>query len=301
VTTRTTIADALGTEVTAVPSPLVGLSRRSIARLANAWILTIKVTRIAKGNAVWHNTKAMAIATTKTTTAVASTMVAIVARKHLGSPLIRNTAKNVNAWILMVKVTPTVKGLVVRRTTKAMATATTTITTVAARTMVAIVARKHLGSLSARNTAKNANVWTRMVKLTPTAKALVVRRTTKAMATATTTITIVVASTTEAIAARNRLGSLSTRNTAKNANVWTLRTSLALHVTQTQTSAGMQNTKAMAIATTTTTTVVARTTAVTAALKHSRNPLSKNTAKSASAWIRMANKPLFFLGRFSVR
>merc|ERR1712146_268519 len=111
------------------------------------------------------------------------------------------------------------------------------------------------------------------------------------------TITIVVASTTEAIAARNRLGSLSTRNTAKNANVWTLRTSLALHVTQTQTSAGMQNTKAMAIATTTTTTVVARTTAVTAALKHS-NPLSKNTAKSASAWIRMANKPLFFLGRF---
>ena len=77
----------------------------------------------------------------------------------------------------MVKVTPTVKGLVVRRTTKAMATATTTISegidyvrirsvlfcvapesnvvvaaTVAARTMVAIVARKHLGSLSARNT-----------------------------------------------------------------------------------------------------------------------------------------------------
>jgi len=82
VTTRTTIADAVGTEVTVVANPSVARSIRSIARLANAWTLIIKVTPIAKGFVSSRTTKAMATATTKTTTAVAITTAAIVARNH---------------------------------------------------------------------------------------------------------------------------------------------------------------------------------------------------------------------------
>merc|ERR1719426_205134 len=81
-TTRTTIADALGTEVTVVPSPIMASSIRSIARFANAWTLIINKMLIAKGVVVRRTTKAMATATTKTTTAVAGTTAAIVARNH---------------------------------------------------------------------------------------------------------------------------------------------------------------------------------------------------------------------------
>merc|ERR1712187_319038 len=115
-------------------------------------------------------------------------------------------------------------------------------------------------------------------------------RNTKAMATATTKTTTAVASTTVAIAARNHWGRLLTRNTANNANAWTLRISLVA------TAKGVvvrRNTKAMATATMKTTTVVVIATAVIAARKHSRRQLTKNTAKSASAWIRRANKHFF--------
>merc|ERR550537_858833 len=191
-TTRTTIADALGTEVTVVPSPTVAVSTRSIARLANAWTLIINKTLTAKGVVVRLNTKAMATATTKTTTAVASTTAAIVARNHSGGSLLtRNTAKNANAWTRRISKVPTAKGVVVMRNTKAMATATTKTTTAVATTTVAIAARNHWGRLLTRNTAKNANAWTLRISLAnPTTKPNVtknvVMRNTKAMATATT-------------------------------------------------------------------------------------------------------------------
>merc|ERR1712032_1458991 len=106
-------------------------------------------------------TKAMATATTKTTTAVAITTAAIVALNHSRSLLIRNTANNANAWTLRMgaSLTPTAKGVVVRRTTKAMATATTKTTTAVASTTAAIAARNHSRSLLLRNTANNASAW----------------------------------------------------------------------------------------------------------------------------------------------
>merc|ERR1711874_577435 len=102
-------------------------------------------------------------------------------------------------------------------------------------------------------------------------------------------------------------GRLLTRNTAKNANAWTLRISLANPTTKPNVTKNvvMRNTKAMATATTKTTTAVVSTTAVIAARKHSRRQLTKNTAKSASAWIRRANKHFFvdtiFFLRFILR
>merc|ERR1711939_1081079 len=108
----------------------------------------------------------MATATTKTTTAVATTTAAIVARNHSRSQLIRNTANNANAWTLRISLaarTPNVtqaKINVVRRNTKAMATATTKTTTAVATTTAAIVARNHSRSQLIRNTANNANAWT---------------------------------------------------------------------------------------------------------------------------------------------
>merc|ERR1711934_767143 len=98
---------------------------------------------------------------TKTTTAVAITTAAIVALNHSRSLLIRNTANNANAWTLRMgaSLTPTAKGVVVRRTTKAMATATTKTTTAVASTTAAIAARNHSRSLLLRNTAKNVNAW----------------------------------------------------------------------------------------------------------------------------------------------
>merc|ERR1712226_842157 len=116
---------------------------------------------------------------------------------------------------------------------------------------------------------------------------LVSTQTTEAMATATTKTTTAVASTTAVIAARKHpRKSLLIRNTAKYANAWTLRPSLVA------TAKGVvvrRATKAMETVTITTTTVVVITTAVIAARKHSRRQLTKNTAKSASAWIRTAN------------
>merc|ERR1712083_1186960 len=162
----------------------------------------------------------MVTATTITTTAVVITTAAIVARNQPRSLLIRNTAKNANAWTLrisLVRSTPNVtkaKINVVRRTTKAMATATTKTTTVVASTTAAIVARNQPRSLLIRNTAKSASAWTlrisrpkKTTKKTTNpnvtqAKINVVRRNTKAMATATTKTTTVVASTTVAIVAR---------------------------------------------------------------------------------------------------
>merc|ERR1712203_1197775 len=93
-------------------------------------------------------------------------MGAIVARNQPRSLLIRNTARNANAWTLrisLVRSTPNVtkaKINVVRRTTKAMATATTKKTTVVASTTAAIVARNQPRSLLIRNTAKSASAWT---------------------------------------------------------------------------------------------------------------------------------------------
>jgi len=166
-TTRTTIADALGTEVTVVPRPTMAVSTRSIARFANAWTLIINKTLTAKGVVVRLNTKAMATATTKTTTALASTTAAIVARNHSGGSLsTRNTANNANAWTRRISKVPTAKGVVVRRNTRAMATATTKTTSAVATTTAAIVARNQPRSLLTRNTANNANAWTRRISLT---------------------------------------------------------------------------------------------------------------------------------------
>merc|ERR1719426_78806 len=115
------------------------------------------------------------------------------------------------------------------------------------------------------------------------------------MATATTRTITAAASGTVAIAAKQqskveKLG----QNSANNANAWTLRISLMRTVTKAKISVVRLNTKAMATVTTKTTTVVANTTAVIAARKHSRRLLAKNSAKSASAWIRRANKLCFF-------
>merc|ERR1712032_993230 len=105
--------------------------------------------------------EAMATATTKTTTAVASTTAAIVARNHSRSLLIRNTANNANAWTLRISLVPTAKGVVVRRNTKAMATATTKTTTAVASTMAVIAARKHSRRQLTKNTAKSVSAWIR--------------------------------------------------------------------------------------------------------------------------------------------
>merc|ERR1712019_56367 len=148
----------------------------------------------------------MATATTKTTTAVATTTVAIVARNHWGRLLTRNTAKNANAWTRRISKVPTAKGLVVRRNTKAMATATTKTTTAVATTTAAIVARNHWGRLLTRNTAKNASARIPKTEAAmaanpttnPNVTKNVVMRNTKAMATATTKTTTAVASTTVA-------------------------------------------------------------------------------------------------------
>jgi len=192
-------------------------------------------------------------------------------------------------------------GGVAQRSTKETATATTRTTTAAAITTVAIAVKQQskvekLG----QNSANNANAWTLRISLITApnvtkAKINVVWQTTKAMATVTTKTITVVAITTAVIAALR----LSSKNSAKNASVLipppTNVTKAKIHVVR-------QNSKAMETVTTTTTTVVAITTAVIAARKHSRRQLKKNTAKSASAWIRRANKLCFFFAtRFFLR
>merc|ERR1712032_1727598 len=128
---------------------------------------------------------------------------------------------------------------------------------------------------------------------------------TKEMATATMRTTTAAAITTVAIAVKQqpKMEQLG-QNSANNANAWTLRISLitAPNVTKAKINVVRQNSKAMETVTTKTTTVVAITTAVIAARKHSRRQLKKNTAKSASAWIRRANKLCFFFAtRFFLR
>merc|ERR1711939_545055 len=102
-TTKTTTAVASTTAAIVARNHSGGsLSTRNTANNANAWTLRINMTRTAKGLVVRRNTKAMATATTKTTTAVASTTAAIVTRNHSRSQLIRNTANNANAWTLRI-------------------------------------------------------------------------------------------------------------------------------------------------------------------------------------------------------
>merc|ERR1712032_1222364 len=183
-------------------------------------------------------------------------------------------------------------GGVAQRSTKETATATTRTTTAAAITTVAIAVKQQskvekLG----QNSANNANAWTLRISLMRTvtkAKINVVRLNTKAIATVTTKTTTVVANTTAVIAALR----MSSKNTANNASV--LIPPRPTNVTQPKINVVRLNTKAMATVTTKTTTVVANTTAVIAARKHSRRLLAKNSAKSASAWIRRANKLCFF-------
>merc|ERR1712037_638165 len=117
--------------------------------------------------------------------------------------------------------------------------------------------------------------------------------------------TTAVASTTAVIAARkHQKTSLLLRNTAKNASVLipttkkTTKKTTNPNVTQAKINVVRQTTKAMETVTTSTTTVVVLTTAVIAARKHSRRQLSKNTAKSACAWIQPASKLCFFNTRF---
>merc|ERR1712048_805311 len=81
VTTKITIVDAIGTEVTAAPRPMAAVSALNSARLALAWTQTTRVTLTARAIANSRTTKEMAIAMTKTTTAAASTMVAIAVPK----------------------------------------------------------------------------------------------------------------------------------------------------------------------------------------------------------------------------
>merc|ERR1712187_135623 len=85
-----------------------------------------------------RNTKEMAIATTRTTTAVALTMAVIaVPRLSQEAQLKPSIARNASAWIpLAVTVHAS------SRTTKEMATATTRTTTAVASTMVAIAVPK---------------------------------------------------------------------------------------------------------------------------------------------------------------
>merc|ERR1712048_416590 len=81
VMTKITIVDAIGTEVTAAPRPMAAVSALNSARLALAWTQTTRVTLTARAIANSRTTKEMAIAMTKTTTAAASTMVAIAVPK----------------------------------------------------------------------------------------------------------------------------------------------------------------------------------------------------------------------------
>merc|ERR1712019_81590 len=81
VTTKITIVDAIGTEVTAAPRPMAAVSALNSARLALAWTQTTRVTLTARAIANSRTTKEMAIAMTKTTTAAASTMVVIAVPK----------------------------------------------------------------------------------------------------------------------------------------------------------------------------------------------------------------------------
>jgi len=97
-TTRTTIADAIGMVVTAVPRATVVPSIPSIARLANVWTLTIKVTSIVKGFVSSRITKGMVTATTRTTIAAASgTVVTAVQKLPKVEAFRQNTASNASA------------------------------------------------------------------------------------------------------------------------------------------------------------------------------------------------------------
>merc|ERR1711937_771953 len=73
------------------------LSARNTAKNVNVWIPPA-VTK-TKINVVCQSTKAMATVTTKTTTVVAISTAAIVARKHSERMSAKNTAKNASARI----------------------------------------------------------------------------------------------------------------------------------------------------------------------------------------------------------
>jgi len=78
---KTTIANVIGMEATAVPSRTVAQSIPSIASNANVWTRKTKATITAKARANSRTTKGMAIVMTKTTTVDASTTAEIVVRK----------------------------------------------------------------------------------------------------------------------------------------------------------------------------------------------------------------------------
>merc|ERR1712019_206396 len=133
VTTRTITADAIGTVAIAVPKlSKVAKSRQHTARNASAWIpLPNRIVRVRASSRI---TKEMAIATTRTTTAVAVTMAVIaVPRLSQAAQLKPSFANNARAWIpLAVTVHAS------SPTTKEMATATTRTTTAVAGTMAVI-------------------------------------------------------------------------------------------------------------------------------------------------------------------
>merc|ERR1712025_1243412 len=137
VTTKITIVDVIGTEVTAAPRPITALSTPNIARLALAWTQRTRATLTARAIANSRNTKEMATAMTRTITAAASTMEAIAVPKPcLVAKSRRHTASSASAWI--PRPHRAVRARASSRITKEMATATTRTITAVARTMAVI-------------------------------------------------------------------------------------------------------------------------------------------------------------------
>merc|ERR1711971_1338605 len=173
----------------------VELSNKLTVKSASARIPSTK-SRDATIHARLDSTSAMATATTRTTTAPASTIKATVA-----VPTSRKlTARSANARIRITNPTRIALEHAVSKITRVMATATTTTTTVAAVTMEATVAVPKSKKLTARNASARIPITRKKTRI---AKINARLKITSAMATATTATTTATARTMEAIAVLN--------------------------------------------------------------------------------------------------